>query len=689
MDWQGATYRATKVRRIAVGLVACIALSATIQAQGQASSNSLPGSEGALSNDVFLPSIRQAEEFVERGDLLLEQAVTSQDRTAVFEAWRSALTSTIAGDSIARSERDTLGIEAALWQRLVQLQAEHRAEWITRFNDLAQSELISAGSNAMKLASTARRNPATRAAVLACLKLADLRFEEGALFECSAWCQRALQNLDPSHMDAEVLKIAINKRLELADSIPVPLPNGTRSPKYGFEWQDASQLSFLTRVDFGKPVQVDTRNDGSYTGPPTGVRSGLTFLIDGRIAVQSPRRVTIVRATGNSIESSFEPTLLLPDSVAVSPINPRWSDDRHQPLLPVAVGNDLILVHGRPFGPIGGENALMSIKPPSSPPAQGLSRPGLPALNWAIVGNLRVDHEGVVHEEPELDKLADALFENGPVIVGTRVFACLRENEDEVRIWLACFDLATGRCLWTRRLAQGDGLQPGADGRGRPLPANPSQALVASGRYIFIGTNIGAGLLVDSLDGQLIFGFKNRKRSAGIRGWRTNWSAFLESNDSPLPSILWAPLDSDFEYLLGGSESATSGPLQRAPREIGESLALLGGDDENSITLSMAGPRRVISNRQSRDGARFDSPFLGREETFGGRAAISPSRIVFSTDRGLYLLDRERELYLLDYQTLPAYENRLVQLAPGGDVYARGARIFVLGEASLWTFLVQ
>ena len=51
-----------------------------------------------------------------------------------------------------------------------------------------------------------------------------------------------------------------------------------------------------------------------------------------------------------------------------------------------------------------------------------------------------------------------------------------------------------------------------------------------------------------------------------------------------------------------------------------------------------------------------------------------------STDRGLYLFDRARDLLLLDFCPLPAEGG-----SRGGAVYARGDTIVVVGENGLWS----
>jgi hypothetical protein len=78
------------------------------------------------------------------------------------------------------------------------------------------------------------------------------------------------------------------------------------------------------------------------------------------------------------------------------------------------------------------------------------------------------------------------------------------------------------------------------------------------------------------------------------------------------------------------------------------------------------------------------APALGPKERFAGEGLVSPTRALFASDRGLYLLDRTRDLYLLDYAPLVP---PLQGLPPaGGTVRARGEWICVLGTATLWVF---
>ena len=643
----------------------------------------LSSSEGSLNNDAFLPTSKQAAELLERGDTSIDEAATVQERLLAFEAWRSALTASKTGDSIEVSGRETIGVEVAVERRLRALSSDHRKEWAERFDELAREEFKVAGHSKRSLSGVARRNPGTTASVHASLRLADLELERGAALECAEWCRRALHQLElttPALSTAEETKLrrAIDARRQIAQDLGVADAGALNGARTSEPWELATELKHISRVDFETSVSIPNPRNLVDPGPPTGLRPGLAFLDDGRIAIQSATRITIVKPNGRSIESSFEPTLLLPDSLWILPPRSRRGDNGAWHLNPAVSGDQLILVHGRPTRP-GRNNALIALRPPVPQRGLGVPVPALPQLNWAIVGATRVDSKQRLHPEPKLESLEDAAFEAGPIVVGAHVFATLRQTEGEVRAWLACFDLATGECLWTRLLAQGTAFQPGLESMGARRPAIPALPLSAEGTKLFAGTNLGAALAFDVLDGRHLWGFKNRRRAAGDEVWRGNWAPDIARGSKMAGTVLWAPLDSDHEYRL--SLESEAGPLVGSPRPIGEALALIGGDEDHSIVLSLAGSRRVVSSRRNSDGARFDSPYLGREENFRGAGAISEARVLFSSDRGLYLLDRTRELYLLDYVPFPS-----TPLPLGGEVMARGSKVFVLSEASLWTF---
>ncbi len=656
-----------------------------------------PDAEGPLDNDVFLPVSRPATEALARGDAAYAERTEAlrgeldRARLTAFEAWRSALTSSATGDSVSLpadavdAARRTQGVEQAVLARLEQLGREEQSAWSQRFDELARSELERAGGSPSALALVERRNPATRAAVTACLRLADLELESGRPRLAVGWSARGRRHAELAlrpRTDLEALAARANAAAEL-------IAGESRNPVASFD--TARELAPIGRIDLRPKAARSTRTNSGADATPTGPTPGLAFLEDGRIAVQTADRIVLVPPEARGSESSFEPGRLLPAELRTPPARAFPGGTRHWPLEPACAGGELLLVHGSATPFTDEPNALVCVRPPAAP-AFGAAGPDLPALSWAVVGDRLVDGGGRVEAPALLADFSSAEFQPGPLILGTEAFVQVRQYLGEVRAWLVCFDLATGQPMWARLLAQGAGLAPTEFRSEAPLRASdPGQPLVQVGGSVFVGTHLGAGVLVDTLDGRVLWSFENRRRGTGERGWRTNAApAVARVRDAAEVTeriVIFAPQDSDHVYWLrAGGAPGLESPLVRPPVAIGLSVAFLGGDADHAFVAAQDGARRVASSWSARDGARYDSPFLGRDERFGGGAAWSPERLAFASDRGVYLLDRRRELYLLDYAPLPSPP---LAGSPGGSVRVRGRLLFVVGEDALWTFSIE
>jgi hypothetical protein len=205
---------------------------------------------------------------------------------------------------------------------------------------------------------------------------------------------------------------------------------------------------------------------------------------------------------------------------------------------------------------------------------------------------------------------------------------------------------------------------------------------------LFAGTHLGLGALVDVLTGEPLFGLKNRRRAEHDPGWSGERPVLGTGRDGT-PALLWAPMDSDRLYalrpcVLPGSGDEDGAALLAPPAALQDARTLLGGDREELLVLGNTGRERTVSARRAgRD--RIDALDLGEDERFRGSGLVSPERVWISTDRGLYLFDRTRELYLLDSAALPPAG----EVPAGGDVHGRGANVLVVGQTALWSFLAR
>jgi hypothetical protein len=432
------------------------------------------------------------------------------------------------------------------------------------------------------------------------------------------------------------------------------------------------------------------------------VRPGLAFVDDRRLAVQGPLRLHLVElaADGSPTEASSTDLRELAWEVFGEVERPRvGSDPPGWCHYPAVRDRDLFLVHGRASRrPGGAPNCLLCLRLPSADPVDPADwSPGLTVLGqeaggisirWAVSGDRVLTPDGEVEIRSELEELASAELQPAPLLVGSLVVVQARLHDGEAQDWLLAFDAGSGDLRWKRFLAKGADLtaQGGRFGAsaGPRLAAMPT---VLAGPRIFAGTHLGSGSLVEAVDGRLCWSVLNRRRAATRPGWEGGPPPWIPLADSPEDGeILWAPVDSDRVYRLRatpleGAEPTAQSIFRRPPRAMGGAEVLLGGDEHELLLLGRAGSSRTLFARREGAGERVDSLWLGPEEGFRGRGLVSPTRVYASTDRGLYLFDRTRELYLLDYRPLDACGS-----LRGGDLHARGRSVLVLGFDALWSF---
>jgi hypothetical protein len=682
----------------------------------------LPGAEGPLSNDTYLPVAEAAAAELARGDRLHSELVADRNAGAmpaeawigVLEAWRSALCASASGDAVpprplvageaepgvaawpdedGSAERRVEGVEAAVAWRLGALPQAARAAWTARFAPLAAQALAAAlgagDARAARLAAVEREHPLTEGAARAALLQAELELERGRTAAARSWCERGL-----SHGPSPELRAALEARGALCAELGSDGPGGGKTDPAGHgAWRSARGLAALEARTIAQPPPP--RPGLRETPLGGGVQPGLAFLSDELLALQLVDRIAWLESRSGRTVYELAWKKLVADAGLIvgephaGPVPtssaPGWA------MRPAADGRLVVCVHGRSVG--GNSNALVCLETPAAPPPAELGAPG-PRVRWIVHRDRTLDAEG--RETPFPPELRGAIepdgeLQPGPLILGSEVLVQVRRGGRasgsgaggpvQIESSLLALDLETGRPLWRRFLARGVELvrDTGRLSTGDALRA-PGQALVAIGGLVFCGTHLGAGSLVDPLDGRLVWTLLSRRRDPQRPGW-TGWT--------PEPAgrtLLWAPADSDQLYWLDARASLpgpSRAPFLHPPRAAGEAVALLGGDAAEALVLARAGMRRTLSSWAAESGGRRDALYLAPDETFAGAGALSPERALFASDRGVYLFDRTRELYLLDYEPLQG------PAQGGGDVYARGDRVLVVGREGLWILAVE
>jgi hypothetical protein len=713
-------------------LAVCCALCTLLTAAPSGAAQLAPDRPPA-GGDVTLPVDSTAQEALRRGDLAclraLERGADAELRwTEAFDAWRAALENSSVGAAVSAGpllsqasttdaalsaraaerwpDRDhsfgwrTEAVEVAVLRRLSGLEASERAGWTIRFGEIANERLQAAARSADSATAAAiwarveRLFPATPAAVRAALRRFELDFESGRPRQASAWLERAERHarLAADRLTSSSLarrREALEPWLTRRDAVPPP-------------WSRATELGTVGDHRLVLPDLRKTPAAARIEGQP-----GLCFLDDGRLAIQTTGTVWLLPTPVSDHEDDnriFEPWRLAeeqgqPIPRSVQNVGKGW------PFFPLASGQDLFLISGRADGVDGyavvnHSNILQRTRWPLGSE--------VPTALWSLGDAGLIDETG---RRLPLEQVLEAglwEFQPGPALVEDLLLVQARQwleverdGRDEVaapgeaRTWLLALETETGRVRWKRFLGRGSEL---VDDFGLGLlhrstqARTPAEALVAIRGSVFVATNLGAGFLLDLCDGRLVWSLRNKRRSASDPGWRTGGRGRARAfSGAAGEGVLWAPADSDELYALSaGLDFAARGELQPPPLVPYPPLAadggeqLLGGDPRQVLVFARAGARSTLAAHDMTDGRRHDSIYLGSEESWLPGALVCGDRVLFATDGGLYLLDRERELYLTAFHPMRMSSN----FAAGG-LWARADELYLLARGALFQFQLR
>ncbi len=706
-----------------------LALSAFAMRSTAAQEQRLRLDEGPLDNTAFLPSDEAASATLARADLLLQslrERAWSEAESArwreLFDLWHVVLRDAPPGalappapsaggaqparaledadgtaDPLLDRRRD--GIEALVDRRLALLDGAAREAWTRSQEPLALEALGAAGTDAEALRTVERRFPATLSAARAALALGDLEFESARPNAARGWLTRARQHLAragaASPSESESLAAALERR-----SGAVEEQCGLLSVAPGPRWSGASQLeargAYL--LDDGRRRSFASR---ARSEPGLSVRPGLAFLDEKRalahycsdehteslalydfeqgIAVARTDLMGLLRDMGLNVGSLFEP---------LEP--PGW------PLSVSAVDGAVLLTVGRRGSSRG--NALLCLElsdniDPQSPPTL--------RIRWLWLDGRRVLGPGLrtPQSEPSFDT---SEFQPGLAVDGERVVTLVREyDRDEtagefnavessnaqIRTWVAALDLASGELLYRRWLGRGVEVQRAA-GRffGSRSPAASAAPIAVADGHALVSSHTGFSASIDTLDGRVAWALRTRRRPSDERFWSGGAARF----DAGSQSWAVAPADSDHLYWLrSGADTDGRGLLRAAPREGEKASVLIGADASEAYVLAAHGPQRALLAWNSHSGRSLVAAYLAPDERFSGEGLVSDGRAAFATTRGVYLLDLERELYLLDFAPLERPGGLRRETPRGGSVFASGPWLCVLGGSALWVYAVR
>ncbi len=681
------------------------------------------GAEGPLDNDAFLSTHAQASAalasfdrtFVELREARLDAANTRRWTLALDELER-ALRDSRTGDGVApiptpagvptpwsdvdgtadpRLDRRREGVEQAVERRLRALKPEVLALWSTGAGARGEERRLRAARDLPALRDIERNFPLTRAALLAALALSDAELERAAPANALQWLERAQRHAEACGVTAT--RLDARKALAQAE---LDAQRGA-SARADELWRNTTKLEEAGLVALD---ELAVRYARPTLEPGIGLRAGLCFLEGNRAVVHIPSSVSLgaerldrlvlvdlakpARISVATPLRLFEPLGVQPGATERPVEPPGWA------LAPASDGRGVVTTLGRRS--YENDNVLAAIDFVEVP---GSAAPPEARLRWAwqggtcvagplaSVGGSAAQLEwGAIEFQPGVSVQDGAVYvlarEYSGGLAGDETAEAQARTAAEIRSWLACFDVGSGALRWRTFLGKGSELQRSA-GRffAANLPTAAAAPLVGDERSVFAGTHTGFGAMLERLDGRLAWSFRVQRRDPQRRSWSAGAPVF----DASGRTILWAPMDSDHLYWLRAErELEATGLLRAAPRRDSEAEVLVGGDGKAAVVLARIGAGRAAVGWDAVSGATALAPELGPAEKFSGEGLTSPTRALFASNRGLYVLDRTKDLYLVDYAPLAAPADGVA--TTGGSVHARGDTVCVLGVNALWVF---
>ena len=633
--------------------------------------------EGPLGSAAFQPTSKEANSALLAGDSLLAEAVPDTPPHRAFDAWRRALLVSDSGAGVtargaglpdSESERITFGVEEAVLRRIEALPLEQRTLWSARFEPLAAEALsnLPVGQSARALGIIERNHPGTQSAARAAIILGDQSAEQGAHQHARLWWQRADRH---AHLcsppgTAKTLKAAVQRR---RNSLTQKPPDKAQPTLFG-----AKGLKSV-RTD---PIERLTISAHSLERVPLGrgLRLGAVQFRDGSALVQGPRMGLFygpggLDGTGQPVRiflKTWTPTSSVELRPLAAPSAGGWS------LLPASDGDRAALVidRGEPGRKIRGldrsprGNCLAVVQ---------RTLTGAPKVVWTRRGQL-LEGPGAATGAPKMGTILE--YQPGPLILGQKLFVMARTmgltgaSDQKVGaqkgdLTLLTFDMASGELLGSLLITQASDLARESRLMGyTPELRSVCMPLALAGETIICGTNAGLVAAI-SLDGRTLWTLRTRRRQADSPGWPGSRPPLIT------PRGVWvAPGDSDRLYHL--SPRPGSSPLLAPILPLGESLDLAGIGQENLLLMGRNGPRQALIELGLSENTREPLLHLGPQERFTGTALHSPDRTLFATNHRLYLLDRKREMLLLDAPALVGQDR-------GGDLVGLGQHVLLLG----------
>lgn len=627
---------------------------------------------GTFANDTWLPRAVELERALAAGDEARSEALSPDQLEDVFKGWSTALKnggieSWVRWDTLTHwesndvepslwSERRVEGLASAISLRLTQNEQELLLPW-NDFN-ATQADAILADTLTLPverlhapLAELCSRYPGTHASVRAALLLNELDRELGRPHHARAWQRRAEQEARLLR-DTSLIAAAVAR----ADESPVTATE---------EWETADEWE---HVDF-----VVLSND---TGSPASGVRGMTRWNDTELFIQSAELGWTLGDQDKGVGFALEELARL----SRQPLARGWkrpgSSWRHRPS---AQGELAFSVLGRVRDVRS--NALFAFRPGAPPaPRWSLGDGGWRDANGAALSTLEeAIGPGAWEFQPCPLAVDDVLIVQARRwdISNKKLPSHLINPARPEAVALA-LDIKTGELIWKRSLARGSDLLPGEGERfaATRTPAISAPTPVLCGTSLIFATGFGACAALDLADG---------RPERSVLGQRVTEGFPYASPPTPIDEtrVLWAPFggDSVYELALGSLHpDLASSPFTKPPKLSSDWSAVIGTHGDSPLIALAQGGRYQIEHL----GKASHSIQLSLGETLIGAHLLGSERLLSVSDRGLFIFDLARELYLVGHTPL----DPSVQCLPDGLV-AAGASAWILTEEGVYRLRVK
>ncbi len=598
-------------------------------------SPTLPGNEGNLKNESFVPRLdeastrswQQAKEALEQGN------------TKPFEQFWNSLQ--LDSDSMVfRDERLGIGLEEEIESFLENLEAVQLSRYRSSIEKISQ-RLESSAWKSESLRQLTLKFPASQAAAKAFFLLAEQAFEKGDFLAADHYYRRGKRFYLNSSLDKNWNSLRDRFPLSVRSTAPTCDSSTKLSTNSKISWKADSEEP---AVFFRSHAQLSRKGFFLQTR---------RFLYEVDNSGKEVEKLDLDKAIWNL--DSFIPSIWTEEESA----SPRQIQVVEIPgSTEMQSAGSLLLLHSHPSKP--NETNVLAAMTSTSPRS----------LLWK--------RGGESDENPWLRKIQ---FSPDLLVLGQRIYVGAQKLEGEISSFLLCFETEKGEMLWKRFLCKSAPLRKESDRLLRTrLPSIPGTGpLFVEGSLIYL-TNLGVLVAVDPIEGRTVWSWKYA-RNEGEEA--SEFPASLQNQDS---NLRFTPADSRWLYSLNlapqRNPKNSSLPSQsEVPKRLENKQFWVGNVRNRNFFWD--DNQNFLFSPSSKHDATFRSVALSPQEN-ALDWQLCPDQLYLLSSHALYNFDLNRELLLQNRtefsrpsQESPSWIGE-IQLFPFGLFFSVSNQLFLL-----------